>query len=332
MIKSGIYSINKQQILDIISEEDLIEKYFGVSSFPKKMNSPLRKDIKPSFGFFFSGNKPLWKDFSTGESGDIFDLLGLYWGISYNKTLSRIFEDIKNIPCYTKSPTYGKNKYHSKITHLGIKVREWTKEDLQYWESYGISLKWLKYAEICPISRVIIEKESRRYFNVDKLAYAYIEHKEGKTSFKIYQPFNDKGYKWITNHTRDVVSLWTKVPRAADRIVVCSSVKDALCLSAGTGIPAIALQGEGYSMSKSAIQSLKARYKEIFIILDNDAPGIKDAEKLASITGFTNIILPDYGAKDISDLYKKINNKERFKDLILSLFNINIKNYNHENN
>ena len=115
--------------------------------------------------------------------------------------------------------------------------------------------------------------------------------------------------------------------KTGDKIVVCSSLKDALCLWANTSIPAIAIQGEGYGISDTAINELKRRYKEVYILLDNDEAGLRDGEKLSASTGFINLVLPNInGAKDVSDLYKSLENKKRFKDIILNLFN------NHQQN
>ena len=96
-------------------------------------------------------------------------------------------------------------------------------------------------------------------------------------------------------------------------------MKDALCVWANTGIPALAIQGEAYGMSDTAVNELKRRYKNVYILLDNDKQGLKDAEVLAEKTGFTNIVLPQFeGGKDISDLYK-IMGKEKFKEIVHSL-------------
>lgn len=83
----------------------------------------------------------------------------------------------------------------------------------------------------------------------------------------------------------------------------------------------MAVQGEGYSMSNTAINELKRRFNKVYICLDNDIPGLKDAKKLAEETGFINVVLPKFnGGKDISDFYKILNNKEQFKQTILNLF------------
>jgi hypothetical protein len=54
--------------------------------------------------------------------------------------------------------------------------------------------------------------------------------------------------------------------------------------------------------------------------LDNDEPGLKDAQKLSEETGFTNIVLPQFDeGKDISDLFKA-KGKEEFIRIIKPLF------------
>lgn len=208
------------------------------------------------------------------------------------------------------------------MTDLQCKVREWERYDIEYWESYGITLKWLKYADVHPISyKIVIKDGVRRVYRADKYAYAYVERKDGKITLKIYQPFNKDGYKWSNKHDLSVISLWTKIPEYGDIVCICSSMKDALCLWANTGIPSLAVQGEGYRMSNTAINELKRRYKRIFILFDNDEAGLVDGEKLAKSTGFINLTLPKFeGGKDVSDLYHFLQNKEDFIKIIKGLF------------
>lgn len=327
-VSIGKPNIRLDEILSKVSELDIIHHYFGVTNVPCIISSPLRTDKHPSFGFYsLDGKKIYWTDLATKDRGGIFDLLGKYWGESYNNVLAHVWEDLSNI---TSTDGYSilpekrviSNKEYSSNIDLQCKVRKWKKHDLEYWESYGISLKWLKYADIYPISHIIAIKGDNRYVIVaDKYAYAYVEYKESKVTLKIYQPFNKKGYKWSNKHDRSVISLWTKVPEYGDRICICSSMKDALCLWANTGIPALAIQGEGYGISNTAINELKRRYKQVYILLDNDDAGLKDGGKLATSTGFINIVLPQFdGGKDISDFFQYIKDKEKFKKLILDLF------------
>lgn len=328
MFGKGKSSVTLKDVKSKISEGEILSHYLGITHIPTVINSPLRKDKKASFGLYSTdGNKIKYKDLSTNESGGIYDLLQQLWGMNFSQVIDKIYRDMishNNITVKRTVPKCSVTKHtdHKSEITIKCKVREWRAYDIEYWNSYGIPLKWLKYAEIYPISHKIIEKSGKRYtFGADKYAYAYIERKEGNVSIKIYQPFNKLGYKWSNAHDGSVISLWTKVPKYGDRLCICSSVKDALCLWANTGIPAIAPQGEGYKLSDTAISELKRRYKNIYIMFDNDDAGILDGEKLAEETGFINLILPKIGdKKDISDIYQYLNDKNQFKEIILKLF------------
>lgn len=326
-ISSGKSTITLNDIYKITTEAEILHHYLGIKSIPCKINSPLRLDRNPSFGIYSpNGTRITWTDFSSGERGGIFDLLSKMWGLDFNSTITRVYNDLVK----SKKTDININKYSPKSSiinksnsELECKVRDWRDYDIKYWESYGISLKWLKYANVYPISHKIIVKGNKRYvFGADKYAYAFAEFKEGKTTLKIYQPYNKNGFKWSNKHDKSVISLWTKIPLKGDKLCICSSLKDALCLWANTGIPSLAIQGEGYSMSDTAINELKNRFTSIYILLDNDEVGLKDGESLASKTGFINIVLPKINnAKDISDLYLSLKDKQQFKTILLNLFN-----------
>ena len=309
-----------------IREADIASYYLGIKSIPCLITSPLRQDRKPSFALFSNDGKEVgYIDYSTKEHGSIINLLMKLWNCTFNQAKERIANDLgnfnNNISIKSSSNSNIAIRTKSDIT-LQCKIRDWRKYDIDYWNSYGISLQWLKYADVYPISHKIIIKDNiKSIFGADKYAYAYVEFKESKTTIKIYQPFNTNGFKWANNHDKSVISLWTKVPKDGNKICICSSLKDALCLWANTGIPALAIQGEGYNISNTAINELKRRFKRVYILLDNDEPGVKDSLILAEKTGFTNIILPKFeNGKDISDYYKVLNNKEKFKQTILNLF------------
>lgn len=307
MISKGRRSLEELKI----SDADILSKYLGITQIPCVIQSPLRSDNRPSFGLYSpDGTHINYIDFGTKDKGTTLTLLSKMWNTDTYNTIKKINDEIGLISNSRGIITLNKSNNRVVVkksvnTDLKCKIREWKDYDIKYWESYGINLKWLKLAEVYPISHKIIVKDNHSYvFKADKYAYAYVEHKEGKVTLKIYQPFNKK-YKWSNKHDKSVISLWTKVPEYGDKICICSSLKDALCLWANTGIPSLSIQGEGYSMSKTAIDELKRRYKKIYILLDNDITGLLDGVKLAEETGFINIILPQFeGGKDVSDLMK----------------------------
>ena len=309
------------EIKSKIGDENIAKKYLGITKIPCVIKSPLRVDNKPSFAIYQHDDGSIYyMDYATGEKGSLYSLLCSLWHSSFLNVISKIVGgfDQQQIECSQQQlrKQTGKIIARNQVA-LQCKVREWQSYDIDYWKSYGISLQWLKYAEVYPISHKIVIKDDKKYtFGADKYAYCFVERKEGKVTLKVYQPFNTKGFKWSNKHDRSVISLWTKVPEKGKRICICSSLKDALCLWANTGIPAISVQGEGYSMSETAINELKKRFEKIYVLFDNDEPGLKDGEKLSHETGFINVVLPPFkGGKDISDYYK-IKGKEAFVELI----------------
>lgn len=330
VIGSTSSAISKTEIFTKYSETQVLSKVFPeITSIPCKINSPFRVDNNPSFSIFMGDNNHIYyKDFGdSGEKGSLLDLLCKYWGCTFNQCLDRICHlmapedngDLTIRPRQIKTVT---RREANGLSKLEVKIRPWRDYDEAYWESYGISLEWLQYAEVYPISFKIItrkdyaqDKGHKYTFPADKYAYAFVERKEGKTSIKVYQPYNTKGFKWCSKMDSSVISLWTKIPEEGDRVVICSSLKDALCLSCQLHIPAIAPQGEGYNISNTAVQELKRRYKKVFICFDTDAPGKADASKLAETTGFINVVPDLKGEKDLSDYYKSLIDKQEFKQI-----------------
>lgn len=329
-VSKGESSVTLSDILEKTTEANILSFYLGVTEIPCIIHSPLRKDNRPSFGLYSPNGKRIYfVDFATKDRGGIFDLLCQMWGCSYKEVLIRINKDIpklcsigtsnvhKHIPCTVRSTIECK-----KSTDLQCKVRDWASYDVEYWESYGISLDWLKYAEVYPISHKIIIKNGNKYvFKADKYAYAYVEHKEGKVTLKVYQPFNKDGYKWSSNIDRSVWSLWTKIPKFGNNLIISSSVKDCLNIMCNLGIPAICMQGEGYKPKPKIIEELKSRYKNIILFYDNDYnnpdnPGKKDSMELSLEYNLKRVEIPvKYESKDPSDLFKKYG-RDRYLEIM----------------
>ena len=323
MVSKGKNSITFKEVANEVSDMALVYYYLGISELPCFIKSPLRQDNRPSFGLYSKdGKRVFYTDLATKERGGIYDLLTLMWQCPYDKVLARIKKDLSNIKKGANVailPTQQSLLKRNDVT-LEVVVRDWRQYDIEYWSSYGVPLAWLKYAGVYPISHKIVNKQGFKYtFSADKYAYAFVEHKEGNVTLKIYQPFNKEGYKWSSKHDRSVISLWTKIPKIGERVIICASLKDALCLWANTGIPCLALQGEGYNMSNTAITDLQFRFRKIYILFDNDRAGIDNGKALSEKTGFINLVLPKFeGGKDVSDLWK-CKGKEQFLAVIKSL-------------
>lgn len=321
--------ISKAEILSRYSETAILSAAFPeITQIPCVISSPFRADRIPSFSIYMSDNHVHFKDFGDSDvRGGLLDLLCRKWNCSFNQVFDLIRnlmegKEEENLVVKPKTIKVLTRKESTELTQVAVAVRPWRNYDFEYWASYGITKPWLKYAEIYPISHKIVTKRSavqgkkQKYiFAADKYAYVFPERKEGKLQLKIYQPFNTKGYKWCSKMDGSVIGLWTKIPEFGDRVVICSSLKDALVLACQCHIPTLCLQGEGYSMSQTAVNELKRRYKKVFICFDTDEAGKKDSEKLSKETGFVNVV-PDLGTeKDLSDYYKRLEDKTKFKQL-----------------
>ena len=328
-VSTGFSTVSLKEILSRVSELDIAGFYFGITYLPCLINAPYRKDDKPSVSLFAgSDNQVLFKDFGTNEVGDIFTLLKKTWNVSLRNVVDKIARDLpllKDGDIKTRRPrVYSITPGYDPSATLKCKVREWRDYDLEYWETYGISLPWLKYGEVYPISQVIHIKEGiTRTIPAEKLAYAYVERKDGNVTLKIYQPLS-KSFKWINKHDSSVWDLWTKIPEKGECLIITSSRKDALCIWENTGIPSVSLQGEGYIPKKHVVDQLKERFNHVFILYDNDFSaevnhGRLFGQQLAERFGLIQLEIPEkYQSKDTSDLAKNFG-RETVNKVILSL-------------
>lgn len=319
-------NISTADVFSKYSEVDVLSCYFNIHTLPCCINSPLRKDNNPSFSLYLNkDNRVRFIDFATDDHGDLMELLCRYWQCSFMQALNRIYNDLigkSSVNIKPKTVRTFTRQERDHLSKLEVKVRPWQSYDYEYWSSYGVSPQWLAYAEVYPVSHKIITKidkdtgEKQRFvFLTQKYAYVFVERKERHLQLKLYQPYDTKGFKWCSKMDGSVISLWTKVPEYGDKIVICSSLKDALCFSSQLHIPAIALQGEGYGISDTAANELRRRFKKIYICFDTDVTGKKDSQHLAAKTGFINVI-PDLGScKDLSDYYKSLSDKQGFQKL-----------------
>lgn len=302
-----------------VDEIQVLAHYFNVTKIPMLISSPLRTDKHPSCNIYSRGNKVFWKDMAKGDGGDIISLLSKCWNISYNQTLDRIHRELGERITVTISHNIPKRKKGN--MNIAITIRDWNKEDEEYWNSYGVSLKILQESNVFPIKYYFINST---VYKADKKAYAFKEIKEGKVAYKIYQPERPSNFnKWKSFFHNDEISLWTQLPKKGKLCVICSSLKDALCLKNNLGIPTIALQGEGYNINDTPLNQLKKRFENVLILYDNDEAGIKNSKKLSEKTNLQEIILPIFKeGKDISDLYKAVG-QPLFNSIMFDL----LKNY-----
>lgn len=326
MFSKGFKSVSLSEIRQQYSDADIAQKYLGVK-VPCLVCSPFRDDKRPSLSLYYSKSGNLcYKDFATSDGGSLYDFLSRLWNTSMSETISKIASDIGIKDTLVKRRTKSLRKTTKSV--LQVKIREWRDYDIEFWAQFGINKDWLKFGDVYPITQMFFTKDGiTKIIPADKYAYAYIERKDGIVSIKIYQPFSDT-MKWISKHDSSVWDLWTKLPENGERLIITSSRKDALCLWANTGIPSLSLQGEGYVPKEHVVNQLKQRFKNIYVLYDNDFKAVEKGEEnhgrvfgkhLSDMFGLIQIEIPEfYRSKDPSDLFRDWG-KEVFRTVMQSL-------------
>ena len=305
-------SVGLDVLLGKTSEFDIMRFYLNIDVLPALINSPLRQDRNASVSIFSpDGVKVFYKDFGTGEHGSIFDLLGRMWNRTFSETITKIWDDIDRV----KHNRINLNRTRRGVIHksnsiLEVRTRQWFDYDIEYWNSYGISREWLEFGDVYPISHILITRDNiTKIIPAEKLAYVYVERKDGKVSLKVYQPKSQR-LKWLSKHDSSVWDLWSRLPDRGDTLFITSSRKDALCLWENTGIPSVSLQGEGYVPKEKVINQLKQRFGRVIIFFDNDYDKDENhghiyASRLSVMFDLDLVEIPsEYKSKDPSDLFK----------------------------
>ena len=319
-------SVGLDVLLGKTSEFDIMRFYLNIDVLPALINSPLRQDRNASVSIFSpDGVKVFYKDFGTGEHGSIFDLLGRMWNRTFSETITKIWADIDKV----KHNRINLNRTRRGVIHksnsiLEVRTRQWFDYDMEYWNSYGISREWLKFGDVYPISHILITRDNiTKIIPAEKLAYVYVERKDGKVSLKVYQPKSQR-LKWLSKHDSSVWDLWSRLPDRGDTLFITSSRKDALCLWENTGIPSVSLQGEGYVPKEKVINQLKQRFGRVIIFFDNDYDKDENhghiyASRLSGMFDLDMVEIPsEYKSKDPSDLFKN-HGAETFRRVIKEL-------------
>ena len=319
-------SVGLDVLLGKTSEFDIMRFYLNIDVLPALINSPLRQDRNASVSIFSpDGVKVFYRDFGTGEHGSIFDLLGRMWNRTFSETITKIWDDIDRV----KHNRINLNRTRRGIIHksnsiLEVRTRQWFDYDMEYWNSYGISREWLKFGDVYPISHILITRDNiTKIIPAEKLAYVYVERKDGKVSLKVYQPKSQR-LKWLSKHDSSVWDLWSRLPDRGDTLFITSSRKDALCLWENTGIPSVSLQGEGYVPKEKVINQLKQRFGRVIIFFDNDYDKDENhghiyASRLSGMFDLDMVEIPsEYKSKDPSDLFKN-HGAETFRRVIKEL-------------
>ena len=152
----AVPNVTSEYVLDQVDDLLIYRYYIGTFQLGRPIKSPFRVDPTPSLSITFNHTwlKLMWKDFGTSESGDCFKLVAKLKEISYSEAIQQVACDfglIKGSCTVTKKQIAEAKAFKEDFVKeilIQIDIRPYTKEELAYWEQYGISKEDLKENEI----------------------------------------------------------------------------------------------------------------------------------------------------------------------------------------
>ena len=327
--------LTKENILSKITSYDIFKFYCeGFLKLDTFFRSEFRKDKNPSCRIGYVKGDLLYCDFGEG-SYRCFDYVMKKFSLSYGEALNKINIDFNlglggilttNLVKGKSTPvTHNKVLYQEKKpTIIKIKSREFTKKDLEYWNSFYWTEEMLKLSNTKSISHYWINDE---FFKVPKeelaFSYDYYWH-QNRFQRKLYFP-ERKEYKWFSNVDNSICQLSDVAPKTGDVLFITSSKKDAGLfwrINIDKLIPDLVIHGvapnnELTFVPKEWFYKMQNRWKRIIIAYDNDTAGIKNAKKFSKMYNIEWITTPDNTEKDVSDYAKRYGLQE-FSTLIKS--------------
>lgn len=325
-------NLNKDLILSNISEEQIMEFYLKVPVKKGLFCSSLREDNRPTCSFYRNkGGYLIFKDFATGQHLNCFGVVETLFGVNYYKALEIIANDFgiqhsdipKNKGTVNK---YAKRLSEKTISKIQVEIKEYSKEELEWWNKFGITKEILEKFNVFSCKYVFLEGNIIAESTPQCPIYGYYGGKIKKDGEKIelwkcYFPFR-KQYRFLGNYPSKKLQCYDKLPRKGKICVITKSQKDCLALYS-YGIPACAPNSEVIIPSETIINDLLSRFEHVFALWDNDITGVSFINKIKKkYPQLHCLIIPrKLKAKDFSDLRALYGNKKTREFIIEYLKN-----------
>ena len=325
------FVLSPESILERIDEYTLYCHYLG---FEPMLRTPYKSNIRkgnpddsPSFSMFESTKFPdreyAWKDSGgKGASGDIFVLIKLLF--NYDKVTQayeRVDIDFK-LGFGSKEPGKDKIVLHARPedtpSWIGIKARQFTKEAMQYWASYGIDIQQLHKYNVQQVREYWLNKQQDWPYQAKHMMFSY----RIQDRYQLYQPFADKEYKFRQNLNEFDLHGFNQLVYNYDTLIITKARKDVMCLdmlSNELKCEFVAPRSETTPIHPKYLRFLETKYKHILLLFDND--GKHKAESYP----YPLIQIPiASGYKDPSDFRAAMGKEQKIK-LIQQLIHNYIK-------
>lgn len=319
--------ITQDFILSKINQESIMEHYTGLDVSSNKLAlSPFRSDHKVTCAFYKSKSGVLYlHDFATNEHINCFSVVSRLYNCNYYEALKIIAQDFGLI-----EGTNSKQKSSIKVvpelketnpSKIQVQIKDYTNKELEWWKTFGISIKLLKKYQIFSIQHVFLNGELKFISSEKNPIYGYYfgKDKNGNEKWKIYFPLKTE-YRFLNNLSKKVLQGYHQLPKTGDLLVITKSMKDVVAMY-GFGIPAVSPNSETLFIEDKKLEEFKKRFKHILVLYDNDRPGLHNMWLIRKEHPELNYYyMPWYLSKDFTDSIKLVG-VDNMKDYVKEFFN-----------
>jgi hypothetical protein len=254
---------------------NIAEKLSGQNVRMKSLFNPDDRDPSMYLYYAKATGKYKYKCFSTGKSGNAVDLMAKLWNVDYKTAIYKILNDYKSF-LKTGEKLEKKEFIETKWVVSDYFIRNWTKDDADFWLQFNISSNLLEEYNVIPLRSYTMAKQvndvitEEEFFVQKKHIYLYTTN--NNEMYKIYQPKNPaKKFFKLMNYTQGIDQL-----KGKRFLVITSSLKDCMSIRSipGLDVDVIAPDSENTKLSAELINSLKNDYEAVVTYMDSDAAGI----------------------------------------------------------
>lgn len=282
---------NKEDLSRYITDEQIMQHYFGEFEIDKWYKSPFREEKQSSFKISYWNDKLVWRDFGISNRPKyVLEYLVYKFDISYRDALVKVYDDIiKNNPNFVKSkvviPSSNQKFVHCKIWNLKDK-------DFEYWDLGKIPRKEIIEKYTVYAGEVWNNKLQLHKHTISDPFYIYLFDRSTKC-WKAYRPYSrGKQLKFFGNNVVDHIQGYNLLNFDSDILFITKSYKDIMVLNQ-LGYDAIAPHSENMFLDPWVLDYLKIKYKYIYILYDNDSTGIKKSIEFSDLYNLNYVNIPN---------------------------------------
>jgi hypothetical protein len=328
----SLINTTPNEVLQKYSEEQIYQHYWPQFQFGNAC-SPFRSDANPSFRIYnhrSSDWRIWWSDHKTGESGHVFQFVQKVYQLkgqrlSIPEICDKICEDLHDGEALAiQKPKEYKQAKRRNSKALGSTIIQAIQDPcggipdwaLCYWERFGISQAVLDAYHVSFAAEIYLiwhndegQRISQQWGVSTKGNPIFYYFFPDTGHMKVYRPMErDKKRKWISNvNNLQDIQGWAQCMQSEnhDLLILTKSLKDVMWLRT-IGVDAMAIHGERHMYTKEQMELLRAKYKRIVSLYDNDWAGMRGGLKLREKWEVPCYFYPrSTGVKDTTDLYLK---------------------------